>query len=655
VTLAKQLVCDGPMSSTSHESRPIWPLALGALGVVYGDIGTSPLYALKECVHGPHAMPATDDSVLGVLSLMFWSVTLVVTGKYLQFIMRADNGGEGGILALLALLPKRRGVLPGQLGMLAGVVLFGAALLYGDGILTPAMTVLSAVEGLQVATHAFDDVIVPTTVGILIALFAMQKRGTGSIGRIFGPVMVAWFSVLMLLGAVAISKHPAVLWALNPAHGVAIFIASPARAFQVLGSVVLCITGTEALYADMGHFGRRPIQVAWYAAVFPALVINYLGQGALLLDAAEGEQRLAIASNPFYALVPNGPLVYPLVALATAASVIASQSLISGAFSLTRQGVQLGYIPRLTIAHTSSETEGQIYVPFVNWALAAGCIALVLAFGASSRLAGAYGIAVTGTMAITTVAFFNVARKRWGWSRLSAGTFLVAFLGIDLAFLGSNVLKFFDGGYVPVVLALMIFVIMRTWKRGRELLGRHFARASRPLAELTSALHDKMWRGPDGRDIAIVRVTGVAVFMTSTPDGTPPLLLHHLAHVRALHERVILVTITTLRTPRVLDDRFELSDVAEGICRLHIRVGYMERPDVPRAIEAAVIQYGLPVQSDDITYFLGRETLLAMQGGEMGRREELLFAFLSRNSQNATRFFGIPPDRVIEIGMQLDL
>jgi KUP system potassium uptake protein len=557
---------------------------------------------------------------------MFWSVTLVVTGKYLQFIMRADNGGEGGILALLALLPKARRAQSGQLGLLAGLVLFGAALLYGDGILTPAITVLSAVEGLQVATHTFDDIVVPTTVGILIALFAMQKRGTASIGRIFGPIMIAWFSVLMLLGAVAISKHPAVLAALNPAHGVAIFIASPARAFQVLGSVVLCITGTEALYADMGHFGRRPIQIAWYAAVFPALIINYLGQGALLLDAAVGEARLAIATNPFYALVPTGPLVYPLVAIATAASVIASQALISGAFSLTRQGVQLGYIPRLTIAHTSSKTEGQIYVPLVNWALAAGCITLVLAFGASSRLAGAYGIAVTGTMAITTVAFFNVVRKRWGWSRLAAGAFLVGFLGIDLAFLGSNALKFFDGGYVPIVLALVIFIVMRTWKRGRALLGRHYARASRPLTELTQALHDKTWRSPDGRELSIVRIFGVAVFMTSTPDGTPPLLLHYLAHVRALHERVILVTITTLRAPRVIEDRFAFEEVAEGICRLHVRVGYMERPDVPRAINAAIAQYGLPLNPDDITYFLGRETLLATPGGDMGRREETLFA-----------------------------
>ncbi len=637
--------------------RRLLPLALGALGVVYGDIGTSPLYALKECVHGPHAVAATDGNILSLLSLIFWSVTLVVAVKYLQFITRADNAGEGGVLALLALLPRgQRPHTPGRIGALAALVLFGAALLYGDGILTPAISVLSAIEGLRLATHAFDDVVVPVTVGILIGLFAAQKRGTTTIGRLFGPVMVLWFIALAALGAIAIAKHPSVLAALSPWHGIDLFVRAPTSAFMVLGSVVLCITGGEALYADMGHFGRRPIQRAWYVVVFPALIINYFGQGALLLAAPAGPQRLAVAENPFYALVPTGPLIFPLVAIATAAAVIASQALISGSFSLTRQAVQLGYLPRVTILHTSSETEGQIYVPFVNWAVAAGCVGLVLAFGTSSRLAAAYGIAVTGTMAVTSIAFFVVARRRWGWSRYAAGAFLAVFLSIDLAFLGSNALKVFDGGYMPIVLALAIFIAMRTWKRGRELLAQHFARALRPLSELVAALRDEKWRTPQGRDIPIARVPGVAVFMTGMADGVPPLLVHHLRHVRSLHEIVIFVTVTTLHTPRAVEGRrFELSALAHGIFRLHIHSGFMETPDVPSALAAAVADYQLPVEPDDVTYFLGRETLLALKDGNMGQREELLFGFLSRNSQNATRYFGIPPERVVEIGMQIDL
>jgi KUP system potassium uptake protein len=646
---------EGDAPSDCHAKRSILPLALGALGVVYGDIGTSPLYALRDCVHGPHALPASDANILGVLSLMFWSVTLVVTLKYLQFIMRADNEGEGGILALLALLGTRRHARPGRLGVLTGLILFGAALLYGDGILTPAVTVLSAVEGLRVVTDRFDDLVVPLAVAILLGLFAAQRRGTASIGRLFGPVMLVWFGVLTLTGLLALARHPAALVGIDPRQGLALFAREPVRAFLGLGAVVLCITGAEALYADMGHFGRRPIQWAWYAVAFPALIINYFGQGALLLAAPEGQARNAIAENPFYALVPTGPLTYALVAIATAAAVIASQALISGAFSLTRQGVQLGYLPRVTIKHTSSEAEGQIYVPFVNWALAGGCIALVVGFGSSSRLAAAYGIAVTGTMVITTIAFFNVARQRLAWSSLEAGSFLAAFMVIDLAFFGANLMKFFDGGYVPIVLAAFIFVVMRTWKRGRELLARHFSKASRPLAELAVALREQRWREPNGRELPIVRTPGVAVFMTSTSDGTPPLVLHHLRHLRALHERVVLVTVTTSRSPRILEQRYEFSELGEGVCRLYVHSGFMETPDVPRALDDVIREYALPIDPEDVTYFLGRETLLALRTGEMGRREEMLFAFLSRNAQNATRYFGIPPQRVVEVGVQVDL
>jgi KUP system potassium uptake protein len=631
-------------------------LSLGALGVVYGDIGTSPLYALKECVHGPHAVAATDANVLSLLSLMFWSVTLVVSVKYLGFITRADNGGEGGILAMLALLPKEeRPRRPGRLRPLVGLMLFGAALLYGDGVITPAMTVLSAVEGLGVATHALDHLVVPITVGVLIGLFIAQKRGTTTIGRVFGPVMLLWFTTLGGLGLAAIVEHPVVLGALSPVHAVAFFGREPVHAFLILGSVVLCITGAEALYADMGHFGRQPIQMAWYAVVYPALILNYFGQGALLLDAPVGASRLAVAQNPFYALVPTGFWVFALMVLATMAAVIASQAMISGAFSLTQQAVQLGYLPRVTVRHTSSVIEGQIYIPTVNWLLAVGCIFLVLEFRESTKLAAAYGIAVTGTMTITSAAFYTVARARWKWSPLGAGLLLATFLSVDLAFLASNAVKFFDGGFLPVLLALGIFIMMRTWKRGRDLLARHFASNMRPLDDFIEALRQKCWTLRDGTEIPIKRVPGAAVFLTSQGDGVPPLLVHHVRHVRSLHETVILTTIVTMRVPRVVENRFEWRQMPEGLARLTIRSGYMQSPSIPQALEVAFRQYDVPVKLSDVTYFLGRETLLALSKGEMGRREEALFAFMTRNAQAATRYFGVPPERVVELGMQIDL
>jgi KUP system potassium uptake protein len=638
-------------------SHSLTKLALGALGVVYGDIGTSPLYALKECVHGPHAPPLTDANVLSLLSLIVWSITLVVSVKYLGFIMRADNQGEGGILALLALLPVKKDVsAKGKLAPLVALVLFGAALLYGDGIITPAVSVLSAVEGLRVATDAFDPWLVTIAVVILVGLFAGQRRGTASIGGVFGPVMLVWFLVIGLLGLVAIARHPAVLTGLDPRHAVAFFARDPRHAFLVLGAVVLCITGGEALYADMGHFGRRPIQLAWGYVAFPALALNYLGQGASLLAAAPGPERAEIAENPFYALAPSGHVVYLMVALATAATVIASQALISGAFSLTRQAVQLGFLPRVTITHTSSQTEGQIYIPEVNWALGIGCIALVLAFRDSSRLAAAYGIAVTGTMAITSVGFYNVARKCWSWPVHWAAPLVLLFLGVDLTFFASNALKFFDGGFVPIALAAFIFFMMRTWKRGRFLLGRYFARAASPLDAFLQQLHDQCCQDSDGRTIRIVRVAGVAVFLTSNRDGTPPLLLHHVRHVKSLHEAVILVTVATSPVPRIPEEeRWDVELLSEGFMRLRIHCGFMESPNVPRALELAAQRNALPVPLDDVTYFLGRETLLATRQGEMGPREETLFAFLSKNSLNATRYFCIPPQRVVEIGMQIDL
>ncbi len=647
---------DAPPSprTNEHHHGSALGLALAALGIVFGDIGTSPLYALKECVNGSHGVEATTSNVLGLLSLMFWSVLSVVSYKYLTFIMRADNQGEGGILALLALLPESRGARPAKLTALVALVLFGAALLYGDGMLTPAISVLSAVEGLEVATDTFKPAVVPITVGILIALFAIQKRGTDSIGKVFGPIMVLWFVTLAGLGILAITKHPGVLVAISPIHAVSFFQQNGFHGFVVLGAVVLCITGGEALYADMGHFGRKPIQLAWYGVAMPALLLNYFGQGALIIAADEAVKPTVVA-NPFYALAPSAHAIYPLVALATAATIIASQALISGAFSLTRQAVQLGFLPRVTITHTSSTTEGQIYIPEINWLLAIGCLALVLAFKQSSNLAAAYGIAVTGTMAITSIAYYVVARERWKWSRAQAVPLVATFLLVDLAFLGSNALKFFHGGFVPVVIAIGIFFAMTVWKRGRALLGDYFQRAARPLETFLSGLGKNVFVDEGSEAIQLVRVQGAAVFLTSNSSGTPPLLLHHARHNKAIQEHVLLVTVVTERIPRITKERLRLEPLEHGFYRLNIRVGFMETPNVPRALAVAIKAYKLPFELKQVTYYLGRETLLATSRGEMTGRAEAVFSFLTRNSQNATRYFGIPPERVVEIGMQIDL
>lgn len=637
---------------------PTLPLALAALGVVYGDIGTSPLYAMKECVHGPHAVAASPANILGLLSLMVWSITLVVSIKYLVFVTRASNQGEGGGLAMLALLqnvlkkPKRVGAI----GAIPALIIFGACLLYGEGILTPAISVLSAVEGLGVATDKLVPVVVPLTVVILLGLFWVQRRGTATIGRVFGPIMVVWFTTLAVLGVISIVKYPAVLAAVNPVYGVRFFIENGWHGFAILGSVVLCITGGEALYADMGHFGRKPIQIAWFALAMPSLLLNYFGQGALIIS--HQNELEVITKNPFYALVPDGPLIYPLVALSTAATVIASQALISGAYSLTRQAVQLGYLPRLPIQHTSSQAEGQIYISFVNVALAVGCIALVLAFRSSSKLAGAYGISVMGTMAITSTAFLIVCVKRWNWPLYKAVPLYVMFLSIDLAFLVSNLLKFFDGGFVPLMIAVGIFLIMVVWKRGRALLGAYFVKASKPLDEFLSTLKEGIYRtmrGDREKNIKLARVEGVAVFLTSNPTGTPPLLLHHALHNKALHERVLLVTVLNQSVPRVIGKRVEVEKLSCGFYRVQISMGFMETPDVPRSLIAARKDFDFDLDLEDVTYYLGRETVLATEHGQMGKRAEQLFAFLTRNSQQASGFFGIPPQRVVEIGMQVDL
>jgi KUP system potassium uptake protein len=628
--------------SIAHHTGPTLPLALGALGVVYGDIGTSPLYALRECFVGNAALAPTAPNVLGILSLIVWSLTMVVSVKYLTFVMRADNEGEGGILALLALVTPKRSEGSARRAGLVLVGLFGAALLYGDGVITPAISVLSAVEGLRVATNSFEPFVVPLAVTILLGLFAVQKRGTAGIGAVFGPAMLVWFLTIAVLGAMEIfrqpTQHASVLRAFNPIHAVRFFLAHRVHGFLTLGAVVLCITGAEALYADMGHFGARPIRLAWYAVAFPALLLNYFGQGALLLT--EG----SAVSNPFFQLAPTWGL-YPLVILSTAATIIASQALISGAFSLTQQAVQLGYAPRFTIVHTSGTTAGQIYVPEVNWALMITCVLLVLGFKSSSSLAGAYGIAVTGTMTVTSLLFYVVTRERWQWRFVTAVGVVALFLLFDVAFFGANLPKIIDGGWFPLVVGLSVFTVLTTWKRGRAEVGRLLSEASLPLDMF---LLDLAGQRPH-------RVDGTAVVMTSNPTGVPPVLLHHFKHNRTLHKRVVLLSIVSEKRPEVDDpERIELAELGHGFYRVVAHFGFMETPRVGHIISLCAAN-GLLFDLMSTTFFLGRETLLATGRSRMARWRKQLYAFLARNAPSATAYFEIPPNRVVELGAQLEL
>ena len=625
-----------------HGRGDLWRLALGAVGVVYGDIGTSPLYAIKECVTLPYGVAPIADNVLGILSLVFWALTLVVSIKYLAFVMRADNAGEGGVLALLALVaaPRATANAPNSrrrhLLLLLG--LFGAALLYGDGVITPAISVLSAVEGLEVATTACAPYVIPITCVILVALFAIQRRGTGGIGAVFGPVTLAWFVAIAAIGLPWIVRHPEILRAANPLYGVRFFARHGRHGFLVLGSVVLCITGGEALYADMGHFGPRAIRTAWGLCVFPALLINYFGQGALLLE------RPAAAANPFYAMIP-GPWLYPMVVLATVATVVASQALISGAFSLTRQAVQLGYLPRVTIVHTSGKTEGQIYIPEVNWLLMLACVALVLGFRGSSELADAYGIAVTGTMAITSVLFYSVARHLWHWSWTRATALLALFLCFDLAFFLACSAKILHGGWFPLMVAGGIFAVMVTWKRGRTLLGQRIAAESLPMEVFLADIETSKPH----------RVPGTAVFLTSTRRGTPTVLLHHFKHNKVLHKQVVILSIATDAVPEVpTDDKVHLRSFGHGIWAVTAHYGFMESPDVLDILRRCRSR-GLHLVEADTSFFLGRETLLSTNGKGMARWRKMLFRFLSRNARSATDFFALPANRVVEIGAQIEL
>jgi KUP system potassium uptake protein len=592
---------------------------------------------MRECFFGSHSVPPTHDNVLGVLSLILYSLLLVISVKYIAIVMRADNQGEGGILALAALLPSRAGNGP-RWPALVLMGIFGAALLYGDGMITPAITVLGAVEGLKVATPLFEPYVVPIAVTILVGVFAIQRHGTHRVGRLFGPIMVTWFVVIAGIGVSWLVEQPAVLGAIDPRHAVAFFQEHEWHGFAVLGAVFLVVTGGEALYADMGHFGKGPIRLAWFALVLPALMLNYFGQGALLLSDP------AAAAQPFFLLAPGWAL-FPLVALATAAAIIASQALISGAFSLTRQAIQLGYCPRLDIEHTSSHEIGQVYVPQVNWALMASTIAIVIGFGSSTALAAAYGIAVTLTMVITAVLLHVVATERWHWPRALVFAVTGVFLTVDLAFFGANAIKIAHGGWLPLVIGALLFTLMTTWKTGRQIVAQRLTARALPL-------EDFMARIAESRP---ARVPGTAVFMTAQPRGTPPALAHNLQYNKVLHEHVVTLMVTTQPVPHVAaDEQTTVRALGDGVFDVVVRYGFMEDPNVPQALGLARAG-GLELDPDDVTYFLGRETLIVSRAPGMARWRERLFVFMARNAVRATAFFRLPPERVVELGVQVEI
>jgi len=621
--------------------RRLLPLSLAALGVVYGDIGTSPLYALRACFFGGNPVAINAENVLGVLSLIFWSLVFVISIKYLAFVMRADNRGEGGILALLALLDPWRRTTGVRRSALVVFGIFGAALLYGDGMITPAISVLSAVEGLKVTGHPLHHAVLPITVLILLALFLLQSRGTARVGAVFGPVMVVWFTVIGVLGAVGIAANPYVLHALSPSHAVAFFAHNGWGGYLVLGGVFLVVTGGEALYADMGHFGRAPIRLAWFGLVLPALVLNYFGQGAFIL-AHPGD-----ATHPFYNLVPSWA-VYPVIALATVATVIASQAVISGAFSLSRQAVLLGYAPRLNIIQTSSEEIGQIYVPKVNWALLIATVALVLEFRSSTNLTAAYGMAVSTTMVITTLLIFAVMWRRWHWKPLPALLVTAAFLTVDFCFLGANLFKFLDGGWLPLLVGVTILFLMSTWHHGRELLFKSVGERSLPVDMLLEDLEHH----------PLHRVPGTAVFLTSGSPGAPGALLHHLKLNQSLHESVLLLSVVTEEIPVVpRARRLEVEKLRAGFYRVFVRYGFMQTPNVPGALllcrELGLLEH---FDIDTTVYYLGATSLIATsQDTGMQRWRKRLFVFMSRNSTRAGAFYRLPPGRTIELGVRVEI
>ena len=621
----------------SHSKTGTAALALGALGVVYGDIGTSPLYALKEAfTEKSHVMTVDRINVYGICSLAFWALVIIISVKYLLLVMRADNKGEGGILALTALVMPRRGPIAAKAGLLVALGIFGTALLYGDGIITPAISVLSAVEGLEEVSPAFSSWVIPIAIVILLGLFMVQKRGTGTVGKVFGPIMLVWFATLALLGLSKIIEEPGIIASVNPIYAFRYFTHESQSAFLSLGSIFLVVTGGEALYADMGHFGRRPITIGWYAMVLPSLLLNYWGQGAFLLNHPEDIESV------FFRMAPES-LLLPLVLLATCATIIASQALISGVFSLTAQAVQMDYLPRIQIRHTSQSHSGQIYVPLVNWALMIACIGLVIGFRSSSNLAAAYGLAVTMTMAITTLIFFRVLTDRWNWSKFRSMLVCGPLLVIEFGFLGANLIKIPHGGWFALAIGLILMVQMQTWRRGRALVAERIHRGEQDIVDVLDATED------------IKRVAGTAVFMFKDLGKAPPAMVNNLKHNKVLHKTTLIVAVETATEPRVpVEERAHVTRVGPGVFQVQIEFGFMEDPDVP-AVLSALKHHGLEYDPEDVTYFLGHESIVAGKAPGMNPLQEHLFVFLNRGADSASRFFNLPIDRVVEVGTRVEI
>jgi len=622
--------------SAQHQSK-LKALCLASLGIVYGDIGTSPLYAFRECFMEEHGLALNTANVYGVLSLIFWALICVISVKYIVFILQADNKGEGGELALSALCLQ----VPSQnlkvRNALIALGLVGASLLYGDGMITPAISVLSAVEGLKVATPFFEPYIIPITIVILIGLFSIQKGGTAKIGKIFGPIMVVWFSTLGLLGLFSVVKNPQVFEAINPRYAIEYFANNGMSAFLSLGAVFLVVTGGEALYADMGHFGKKPIRITWITVALPCLALNYFGQGALLIANPEA------ISNPFYELIPK-LLLYPLIVLATMATVIASQAVISGVFSITTQAIQLGFSPRFRVVHTSEDEAGQVYLPQINFILMIATIFLVIMFKSSGALAAAYGIAVSMTMIITTILIAYLARTQWKWPTLGVCAFVGFFLPIDLAFFGANAAKFFDGGWFPVVVAIVVFTLLTTWRTGRRLIGV-LIRKKHPHAQDLEQLID---------EAKALKVDGTAVYLTSNSDGLPPALTNNLKFNKVIHKRILFLTLTTERVPHVASkDRIEIIRDNENFDRAIIRIGFMQNPNIPYYLKK--ICQSLEIDYESVIYYIGRETLIPKKDFGLSLWRGMLFSFMTRNAQRATTYYQIPHSKVVEIGMQIEI